>query len=117
MATLDPVSYEIAQYDWQYGPQFPQPRPRHIVSAEVGYQWSYYYTPYCGPGIQNYAEWFTFGEAPPYGSTLNLYSTVQPIQQQLGSSAAKVPTAAPTAGAYTGIPSSCGPSGISGSPY
>ena len=119
MATLDAASYEIAKYNWEYGPQFPQPRPVHIVEApQYGVPgWYYYYTPYCAYGALQNVNWFNYGEAPQYGSTLNLYSTVQPIQQQIGSGAAKIPTAAPTAGAYTGIPSGCGPSGTSGSPY
>lgn len=117
MATLDPVSEEIAVYDWQYLPQQPQPRPRHVIDAEKGPSWYYYYTPYVAYGALPAAAWFMYGEAPQYGSTINLYNSVQPIKSQIGSQAAAVPTAAPTSGAYTGIPSGCGPSGISGSPY
>lgn len=118
MATLDAASYEIATYNWEYGPILPQPRPRHIVSAEVGQEWTYYYTQFYGWGhLQQNPDWFLFGAAPQYGSMLNLYSSVNPIPQQLGSQAAKVPTAAPTSGAYTGIPSGCGPSGMAGNPY
>ena len=117
MATLDAASYEIATYNWEYGPQQPQPRPVHVIDAEVGPSWYYYYTPYVAYGALQVMTPFMFGEAPQYGSTLHLYSAVQPIQQQIGSGAAAIPTAAPTSGAYTGIPSGCGPSGISGSPY
>lgn len=120
MATLDAASFEIAKYNWEYGPQFPQPRPAHVVEAPQ-YQvpsWYYYYTPYCGFGVLQVMEPFMFGEAPQYGSTItNLYQTRFTNFQQLGSQAAAVPTAAPTSGAYTGIPSGCGPSGIAGSPY
>ena len=118
MATLDAASYEIATYNWEYGPMQPQPRPVHVIDAEVGPSWYYYYTPYVAYGALPAGAWFLYGEAPQYGSTItNLYQTQFTNFAQLGSSAAAVPTAAPTAGAYTGIPSGCGPSGISGSPY
>jgi len=117
MATLDPASYAIAQYNWEYGPQFPQPRPVHVIDAQKGPWWYYYYTQFYGPGSIQNAAWFLYGEAPPYGSTIHIYKSKQSSIPQLGSGAAKIPTAAPTAGAYTGIPSGCGPSGVAGSPY
>ena len=116
MATLDSGSYEIAVYDWQYGPQFPQPRPRHVIDAQgsgpLGWYWQYY-TPFVSMRV---GEYFIWGNAPKYGSTItDLYKSKQPMWNQLGSAAASANPQAPTKGAYTGIAGSgCGPSGIPG---
>ncbi len=105
---MDPFQEELATYDWRYYDAHPS--PRHVIDAQNGPQYYFYYTPYVA---MRQGEYFRDGAAPQYGSTMiQLYPTKLLGMQQLGASQASNPTAAPTAGAYTGIASGCGPNGI-----
>jgi hypothetical protein len=85
-------------------------RPIHIVDAPHATQ----STPYIVQAIALRTTQQVYYSAPSYSFKANmLYPTRNPILGQYGAATGQ----APTTGIYTGIPSGCGPNGVSGSPY